>query len=43
MKNHDKFIREIYDIQRWFHTTIYSYKVAVTDLTAKMLRWHLMM
>ena len=36
MKNYDKFIREIHDIQRWFHTTIYSYKVATKDLTERL-------
>ena len=36
MKNYDKFIREIHDIQRWLHTTIYSYGVATTDLTTKL-------
>lgn len=38
MKSYDKFIREIQDIQRWLHTTIYSYKIASNDLTCKLSR-----
>ena len=36
MKNYDRFVREINDIQRWLHTTIYSYKVATTALSTRL-------
>lgn len=36
MKSYDRFVREIYDIQRWLHTTIYSYKVASSTLSTRL-------
>lgn len=36
MKSYDRFIREVHNINRWLYTTIYSYKIATTDLRTRL-------
>ena len=36
MKSYSRFVREINDIKRWFHTTIYSYKTTTSNLSERL-------
>lgn len=36
MLSYDRFIGEIVDIRRWFHTTVYCYKVSAQFLATQM-------